>query len=132
MENARTDPLSISEPIFNFAVEVAATSALSISVYVGFMSGYEAYSEGDYVIALKEWEPLAYRGDIEAQFALGMMYLNGDGVPRDEVHAYKWLNLAAADGDVQVKTTIDLAATRMMPDQIAEAQKLAREFNRTR
>ena len=77
--------------------------------------------------AEKDW-PLAYI----AQIALGAMYAGGKGVPQDYVEAYKWSNLAAAKGDSVARMAAadmrDNLAKKMTPDQIAEAQQLAREF----
>ena len=61
------------------------------------------------------------------------MYNNGRGVPQDYVRAHMWLNLAAArtpageDHDKAVNNR-NAVAERMTPAQIAEAQKLAREW----
>ena len=43
----------------------------------------EAYEKGDYKAALREWTPLAEHGYKEAQFNLGVMYENGQGVAED-------------------------------------------------
>ena len=57
----------------------------------------------------------------------------GRGVTQDYVLAHMWYNLAAArlppgeDGDMAVRNR-DLIAKRMTPEQIAEAQRLAREW----
>jgi hypothetical protein len=64
----------------------------------------------------------------EAAFNLGVMYTNGWGVPQDYVRAHMWLNLSAAQGDQDAARDRDDIATRMTPAQIAEAQKLAREW----
>jgi len=40
----------------------------------------------------------AEQGDADAQFALGEMYANGQGVARDETEAMKWYRKAAAQG----------------------------------
>ena len=70
-------------------------------------------------------------GRARAQALLGSMYVQGQGVPQDYVLAHKWVNLAAAQGgetgDIAVKTR-DLVANEMTPEQIAEAQRLAREW----
>ena len=63
------------------------------------------------------------------------MYLNGHGVPQDYVQAHKWINLAASrftaseteNRDKAVKNR-DIVAAKMTLAQIAEAQKLAREW----
>ena len=56
------------------------------------------------------------------------MYKNGHGVVQDYVTAHKWWNLAAAQGDEDARKKRDLVAQEMTPDQIAEAQRLAREW----
>ncbi len=55
------------------------------------------------------------------------MYYKGEGVPQDYVEAHKWLNLAAAKDSQHAKAR-DLAAAKMTREQIAEAQRLAREW----
>jgi uncharacterized protein len=56
------------------------------------------------------------------------MYAIGKGVPQDYVIAHMWLNLAAVDGDKDAAEGRDTLAAKMTPAQIAEAQKLAREW----
>ncbi len=45
----------------------------------------------------------AERGDIDAQYNLGLMYENGNGVAKDEAKAIKWYRKAAEQGLVIVK-----------------------------
>ena len=40
----------------------------------------------------------AERGDADAQFALGMRYFEGDGVPQSDSEATKWIRRAATQG----------------------------------
>ena len=49
--------------------------------------GDTAFKKRDYATALREWTPLANRGDADAQFGLGYMYANGEGVPQNSVRA---------------------------------------------
>jgi uncharacterized protein len=61
------------------------------------------------------------------------MYFEGKGVPQDYVTAYMWLNLAAARspaGDTHAAKARDLVAGRLTRAQIAEGQKLARQWCR--
>ena len=60
------------------------------------------------------------------------MYAIGKGVVQDYVLAHMWLNLAAAQGDPDAARWRDDVAKMMMPAQIAEAQKLAREWAEAR
>ena len=63
-----------------------------------FEKGLAAGRAGDYATAMQELRPLADQGNGRAQYFLGMMYLNGQGVPQDYVEALKWHRLAAAQG----------------------------------
>jgi len=62
------------------------------------------------------------------EFKLGVIYTNGDGVPQDYVEAHKWFNLAAATGYKDAIKERGIVARKMTPAQIAEAQRLAREW----
>jgi TPR repeat protein len=70
----------------------------------------------------------ANQGYVGAQRALGSMYYAGAGVPRDNLQAYLWFNLAAAQGDSFASSFLDTLGRNMTPSQIAEAQRLSREF----
>jgi TPR repeat protein len=96
--------------------------------WADFTTGMAAYESGDYALALKEFRPLAEKGDARAQFNLGMMYDIGRGVPRDYVQAHMWYNLAGAQGDQKAAKWRDGVGEKMSPAQIVEAQKLAREW----
>jgi DNA-binding NarL/FixJ family response regulator len=72
----------------------------------------------------------AEAGFTAAQFVLGQMFLNGDGVPKDKVLAYKWLLLAerANCGFSEVsRIARKHVATEMLASQIAEAERQAAE-----
>jgi TPR repeat protein len=56
------------------------------------------------------------------------MYANGEGVPEDYVLAYMWWNLAAAQGYEDAQGNKDRLEQRMTREQIAEAQRLSREW----
>jgi TPR repeat protein len=91
-----------------------------------------AVKRRDYATALRLIRPLAEQGDASAQYNLGVFYDNGLGVPQDYVSALMWLNLSAAQGKEGAATFRDLVARLMTPAQIAEAQKLAREWKPTK
>jgi TPR repeat protein len=82
----------------------------------------------DYSEALKWYCKAAEQGDHYGQDLVGMMYQLGQGVPQDYVEAYKWYNLAAAQGDSIAIGHRDEIVSDMTPGQIAEAQRLSREF----
>jgi TPR repeat protein len=74
----------------------------------------------------------ADQGDANGQAKLGFLYGNGLGVPQDYILAHKWFNLSAAQGDQSAARNRDIVAQQMTPAQIAEAQKLAREWKATK
>jgi TPR repeat protein len=81
-----------------FLATLLAAATLGLIAYAGFKEGLSAYRQGDYAKALKEWQPLAEQGDAVAQFNLGLMYANGQGVPQDYKEALKWFRKAAEQG----------------------------------
>ena len=89
----------------------------------------------DYVEALKLYRLAADQGVAVAQFNLGLLFAGGQGVQRDYVQAHKWLTLAAegfpaaeAARSASALRNRDIAASKMTAGQIAEAQKLVREW----
>ncbi len=73
-------------------------------------------------------QPLAEKGEIDAQHRLGNMYAKGEGAPHDYVLAHKWFNLAAAGGHEEARSARNIFSQLMTPEQVAEAQKLARDW----
>jgi len=80
------------------------------------------------VEAVKWYRKAAEQNDADAQYWLGLCYANGEGVPEDDVEAYKWTLLAAAQGNEDAKQGMTTMKNWMTREQIAEGQKLAREF----
>jgi TPR repeat protein len=75
----------------------------------------------------------AEQGHRESFFYLGVSYQWGRGVPQNYIQAHKWYNVAAAqDWELPILEKIaevrDALAKDMTPNQIAEAQRLAREW----
>jgi hypothetical protein len=133
--------------------------------YAGLEEGLTALAEGNYGKAFTEINPLAFEGNAEAQFNLGLMYAkglwvsqndgeavkwyrkaaeqghgqarldlglmyyNGLGVVRNPVEGYKWAILSASQGNKQAQTIMGLMIKKMTPEQIAGAEKEAKEWN---
>ena len=147
------------------AAIVIMIGALSASpVLADYEDGVAAIERGQYATALKEFLPLAKAGHAPAQYYLGLMYEQGDGVEQDHVESARWYTRAAEQGDglsqmslsflylegegvaldlvealkwlylaknSQIRGAdmgIDLTEQKMTPAQIAEAQRLAREW----
>ena len=87
----------------------------------------------DYAQAAKWIRLAADQANAWAQGMLGIMYQAGDGVPQDYVEAHKWFNLSAAwapDADIRERAVKarDELASMMTPAQVAEAQRMSREW----
>ena len=83
----------------------------------------------DYQEAIRWCGLAADQGNGRAMFLLGRLYHTAHGVPQDFVRAHMWYNLATAHGFEESKRWRDRLADDMSASQIAEAQKLAREWN---
>lgn len=76
---------------------------------LGFDEGLAAARRGDYVTALREFRPLAERGDANAQYRLGSMYGGGLGVPQDYTEAVRWWRKAAEHGFAEAQLILGAA-----------------------
>lgn len=75
----------------------------------------------------------AMRGDAGAQYTLGTMYTEGNGVPQDYVEAYFWLDIAASDNsDSAIRDVItkdrDTSASHLTPTLLLQTQERARKW----
>jgi len=80
------------------------------------------------VDALTQFEADARKGRAEALYNLGLAYSTGQGVGVDFVAAHKWFNLAAMKGSELAKSWRAQISREMSTGQIAEAQRMAREW----
>ena len=106
------------------AVVMSVTSAFAQD----YQKGLEAYNAGDYAAAIQEFRPLAEQGDAVAQYNLGLMYNDGEGVPQDYAEAVKWYRLAAEQGYAKAQYNLGnmYGTGRGVPQDYAEALRLFR------
>jgi hypothetical protein len=89
--------------------------------------------------AIELFRKAADHGNVDAMSSLGTLYADGWCVAQDYVQAHMWYNLAASgpsslfemDKKELAKRRDELAA-KMTPQQVAEAQRLAREWKPTK
>lgn len=96
-------------------------------INMGLIYGFGDGVPQDYAEAVIWYRLAAEQGDADAQTILGEYYVAGDGVIQDDVYAHMWFNLSASQGHEGGKYQREKLAKRMTADQIAEAQRLARE-----
>ena len=95
---------------------------------LGFMYDKGRGVPQDYQEAVRWYRLAADQGFALAQTNLGFMYAKGHGVPKDYVQAYVWYTLAASQGDDLATKSQTLLEKSMTPSQLAEAQRLTREW----
>jgi TPR repeat protein len=93
-----------------------------------YQLGHLYYKQTNYAEAVRWFRLAADQGRADAQSNLGAMYAEGDGIPQDLAQALKWFILAAAQNHREAIENRDKVILLMTPVQIAEAQKLAREW----
>lgn len=90
-----------------------------------FDAGLQALTTGDYAEAYCRWRPLAERGFAEAQYHLGWLYANGNGLAVSIEQALDWWTRAAAQGHADAQFAVALAYTtgEGIKKDLAEALK---------
>jgi TPR repeat protein len=81
----------------------------------------------DYVEAARWYKLAAAQGNVRAQNNLATRYEKGQGVEKSNLKSFMWYNLAAVGGYADAVKNREIVAAKMTPQQISEAQKLARE-----
>ena len=90
--------------------------------------GILAYLARDYRKALDTWLGLARRGIADAQFFVGGLYMDGEGVDRDLVRAHAWWRLAEDQGHAKAAEFLRQLRDMMNQEEIARAERLARSI----
>lgn len=138
---ARSDTLTLGKAAFSrgnylqaarFLAPLARHGNPRAQAMLGFMYENGLGAPQAYDIAVDLYINSAERGDPSGQYLLGLMYDKGHGVNRNDVLAYKWLNLAAAaapPGDRENYLKIrNAVASKMSLNQVVEGQWLALDW----
>jgi TPR repeat protein len=131
MENAwmNANARNLARAIGVFAV----AAALGAPAAAGALEdGSAAYREKDYAKAVELWQPLAERGDTTAQYSLGTLYAEGNGVARDDATAFMWFQRAANRGNAAAQYNVGAsyaAGTGVAKNDIEAAKWFQRAAN---
>jgi hypothetical protein len=96
----------------------------------GEFAGMGRFAHHDYAGALKYFKIGAYYSDKLSQLSIGLMYMNGQGVPKDLPTAYAWLAVAAERKYPQFEVTRDGVKAQLSPDQLVKANALQAAIER--
>lgn len=66
----------------------------------------------------------AARGEVDAFYALGLIYAEGRGVPMDRAQAHYWLSLAVKEGDQDAELLRNIVGSQMSDDEYEAAKRL--------
>ncbi len=105
--------------------DAKAQSGLGLRYYAG------GAAPQNYAEAVRWFRLAAERGYAEAQVMLGVMSANGLGVPKNDAKALQWYLIATEQGDEAAQRRRDLIQPRMTLEQVADAQRLSREWIET-
>lgn len=89
-------------------VAAAAAALCAGAASADIKSGIDAWASGRYDAAVKEWRPLAEKGDADAQYNMGQAYKLGRGVPSDLKLAQTWYEKAAQQGHQPAQANLGL------------------------
>lgn len=79
-------------------------------------------------VGTADFADMASSGNADIMFELGLIYSTGrDGI-QDIIAAHKWFNLAAFRGSEAAKERREELAIEMSREEVAEAQRAAREW----
>jgi uncharacterized protein len=87
---------------------VLSILVLTAPAWADFNAGMDAYHSSDYATALHEWQPLAEQGQAVAQYQIGLLYANGQGVTKDDAKARQWYEKAAIQGHTEAQVNLGI------------------------
>ncbi|MEO8332303.1 MAG: tetratricopeptide repeat protein [Gallionella sp.] len=73
-----------------------------------YQEGVDAYSQGNFSVALEKLKTPAEHGNPKAQFYLGLMYRQGNGVAQNDKEAAIWWSKAAEQGNMEAQENLGL------------------------
>jgi TPR repeat protein len=66
----------------------------------------------------------AERGEVDAQYAMGLIYAEGRGVQIDLAQAHYWLSLAVAQGDRDADMLRNIVGSQMTEEEYQASKRL--------
>ncbi len=90
--------------MWKYAFLVSGLMLTTTVVRADYAKGVEALQVGNYTAAAHELEDVAESGDAKAQYLLGYLHYQGQGVPQDDTRAFELFQKAADAGHVEAQT----------------------------
>jgi uncharacterized protein len=103
---------------------LAAELLASSPTLAAYIDGVQAYRYEQYGKAFAAWQPLAQKGDPEAEFSLGLLYYRGQGVAKNPVKAYVLFARAEAAGEAAAAAMLGRVTAELTAEQRRQAQAM--------
>ncbi len=97
--------------------------------FIGLMYARGDGVEQSFEDAFKWLHKASMGGYPKAVYHLGEMYVKGDGIAIDNVKAMAWFWVGTTLGDRYAEKRLRAIATRLSPEELAEAKLLSKEIN---
>jgi hypothetical protein len=94
----------------------------------GEIAGFKNYARHRYTDALRYFDLGAYYADKPAQLSIGLMYLKGEGVARDDAAAYAWIDLSAERGYPAYVATRDRVRATLTLEQLLQSVQIRKKL----
>ena len=116
--------------------EIGNTKKIEVADSILFNLGNNAYRKGDYKQAFIYFSKSARAYNPAAQLNLGILYLKGEGVIKDEANAYLWFDIARHSSNPEVRHNagqrLFRLAGRMNSKDLIDAKNLVEACKRTK
>ena len=111
-----SNPLMLQTCIKNRLIRRGIVALALLAVLLGipiaaaqtFDEAIGAFIRRDYATAIRGFRVHAEQGDASAQFSLGVMYANGEGILKNDAEAVRWYRLAAEQGVASAQVNLGL------------------------
>lgn len=70
----------------------------------------------------------ARAGNVDAQYAMGLICAEGRGVPIDLAQAYAWLTAAVLQGDRDAVTLRNIVGIQMTDEEVEQGRRYAADY----
>ncbi len=98
--------LGIAVYLYDLKTRPASNASVNQEIQALLKSAHQWVKEGHTEKALPIYLRLAEQGNTEAEFHLGLLYANGQGVPKDDKQAADWFTKAANQGMMEAQTKL--------------------------
>lgn len=126
VERVRSQNPNLSE--FDIGEFYDRTYGVAQRAYNAHLKSQNGGLPQDYVQARKLFFKAAEQGHAAAQYNLGKLYAEGRGIPQDDIEAYAWANIAAAQGDSTAIGLRNRLRKKLDSDSLSKAQALSKKY----